>query len=416
MFGPVRDRYDLAIIGGGIVGLATAYRLLQRSPDLRLVVLEKENDVATHQSGHNTGVIHAGIYYKPGSLKARLCREGKLAVEQFASEHGIPFRRCGKLIVALEESELGRLRELTERGTANGVQGLEEVGPERMKEIEPHVAGIRALFSPETGVIDFRKVALAYAGEVRSRGGEIRTASRVAGIADRGEVRVLHLEAGGELLARDVISCAGLHSDRVAAMTGDAGDQRIVPFRGDYYTFKPEARPLVRALVNPVPDPSFPFLGVHFSRRMDDEVLAGPNAVLAFAREGYTASKISPYDLLETVSFPGFRRLIAKYGRTGMIELWKDLVKPAFVRSLQRYLPELRGDQLVFGPSGVRAQSLGRDGALLDDFSFGESAHVLHVRNAPSPAATASLAIGRHLADKASERFGLRATAAAAVR
>ena len=397
---------DIAIIGGGIVGLATAYQLLRRRPGLRLTLLEKEADLATHQSGHNTGVIHAGIYYKPGSLKARLCREGKAELERFADEHAVPWRRCGKVIVALDESELPRLAALLERGRANGVEGLVEIGPERLKEIEPHMSGLRALYSPGTGSIDFRRVALAYADEVRRRGGEILMGHRVVGVAARDGHRVLET-TGGEVAARDLISCAGLHSDRIAAMTGDAGRLRIVPFRGDYYTFKPEAAHLVKAHVNPVPDPAFPFLGVHFSRHIDDTVVAGPNAVLAFAREGYKASNISLRDLAETLTFPGFRRLIGRYGRTGAREMWRDLVKPAYVRALQRYLPELRGDQLVFGPSGVRAQNLDVDGNLLDDFSFGESEHVLHVRNAPSPAATASLAIGSYLAEKAQDRFGL---------
>ena len=400
------NRCDLAIIGGGIVGLATAYQLLQRRPGLRLAILEKETEVATHQSGHNTGVIHAGIYYRPGSLKASLCREGKAALERFADEHGIPYRRCGKIIVAVDESELGRLVSLRERGAANGVEGLEEIGPERIREIEPHAAGIRALHSPGTGVIDFRRVALALRDEVRGRGGTVLTGHRVVAILDRGGERILK-SRGGELVARDVIACAGLHSDRVAAMTGDAGPLRIVPFRGDYYAFEPEARPLVRALINPVPDPAFPFLGVHFSRRMDDEVLAGPNAVLAFSREGYRLWRISARDLLGMVAWPGFWKLIGRYLRTGVREMGRDLLKPLFVRQLRRYLPELRSEQLVRGPSGVRAQSLDRDGNLLDDFSFGESAHVLHVRNAPSPAATASLAIGRYLSEKAETRFGL---------
>jgi len=397
---------DIAVIGGGIVGLATAYQLLRRKPGLKLTLLEKETDLATHQSGHNTGVIHAGIYYKPGSLKARLCRQGKAELEQFADEHGIPWRRCGKLIVALEESELPRLAALLERGVANGVEGLVEVGPERIREIEPHITGIRGIYSPGTGSIDFRRVALAYADEVRGRGGEILTGRRVLNIAVRNGHRVLET-AGGAVEARDLVSCAGLHSDRIAAMTGDEGSLRIVPFRGDYYTFKPEAAHLVRAHVNPVPDPSFPFLGVHFSRHIDDTVVAGPNAVLAFAREGYKASNVSLRDLAATLSFPGFRKLILRYGKTGAREMWRDLVKPAYVRALQRYMPELTGDMLVWGPSGVRAQNLDADGTLLDDFSFGESEHVLHVRNAPSPAATASLAIGGYLADKAVQRFGL---------
>lgn len=408
------DRYDLVVIGGGIVGLATAYQLLRRNPDLRLAVVEKEAELASHQSGHNTGVIHAGIYYRPGSLKASLCREGKAELERFADEHGIPYARCGKIIVALDESHLGPLAVLKERGLANGVEGLEEIGPERIREIEPHCRGIRALHSPGTGAIDFRRVALAYADEVRALGGEILTGRRVEGIAPSGDDLELRTPCG-QIRARAVVSCAGLHSDRVAAMTNDAGDLRIVPFRGDYYTFKPEARHLVRAMINPVPDPSFPFLGVHFSKQIDGEVLAGPNAVLAFAREGYSLATVSLRDLSETLSFPGFRRLSRKYLRTGLREMWRDAFKPAFVAALQGFIPELRAEHLVSGPSGVRAQALDRQGNLLDDFSFGESSRVLHVRNAPSPAATASLAIGRHLAERAAERFGLGTRAQVAV-
>jgi (S)-2-hydroxyglutarate dehydrogenase len=402
----VSDRYDLAIIGGGIVGLATAYQLVRLRPTLRLAVLEKEDDVALHQSGHNTGVIHAGIYYRPGSLKARLCREGKAEVERFAEEHDVPFLRCGKIIVAVDPSELDRLAALKERALANGVSDIEEIGPERIREIEPHASGLRALHSPGTGIIDFRRVALAIASEVRARGGAILTGRKVTALRSTPEAMILATPAG-DVLARDVIACAGLHSDRVAAMTGDAGGTRIVPFRGDYYSFTDEARPLVRALINPVPDPAFPFLGVHFSRRIDGGVLAGPNAVLAFAREGYTLGTISPRDLAATLAYPGFWKLITKYARTGMREMWRDAVKPAFVAALQRYLPELRGRDLVPGAAGVRAQALDRKGTLLDDFSFGESPHMLHVRNAPSPAATASLAIGRFLAEKAAARFGL---------
>ncbi len=401
----MNDRYDIAVIGGGIVGLATAWQILGRWPRLRLAVLEKEKEVASHQSGHNTGVLHAGIYYRPGSLKARLCREGKAAIERFASERGIPFRRCGKVIVAVDETELPRLAVLKQRAVANGVEGIEEIGPERLREIEPNVSGLRALHSPETGIIDFRQVALALASEVRERGGAILAGRRVEAISENGGERIL-ATTGGDISARSLLSCAGLHSDRVAGMTGEAGDLRIVPFRGDYWTLKPEARHLVRALVNPVPDPRFPFLGVHFSRRLNGEVLVGPNAVLAFAREGYTLGTISPRDLTGTLAWPGFRRLMIEYFSTGVREMWLDLWKPAWVRALQRYLPALSGAMLAPGPSGVRAQAVTRDGALLDDFSFVEGPNVLHVRNAPSPGATASLAIGRHLAEKAGALFG----------
>jgi L-2-hydroxyglutarate oxidase len=405
------DRFDLVVVGGGIVGLATSMQLLRQRPDLRLVILEKEPEVARHQSGHNSGVLHAGLYYAPGSLKARLCREGKALVEQYATEHKVPFEHCGKLVVALDETELGRLADLKVRATANGVEGLAEVGPEAIREIEPHAVGIRALHSPKTGIIDFRQIALAYADDVRAMGGEIRTGQRVTGIAERPAERVITVRGADgverDVVATNVIACAGLQSDKVAAMTGDAGDERIVPFRGDYYTLVPEARALVRGLIYPVPDPRFPFLGVHLTKRIDGEVWAGPNAVLAFAREGYRRSDISPRQLAGTLAFRGFQRLAAKYLRMGLAEFWRDLSKRAFLAELRRYVPELRGDQIFFGPSGVRAQALGRDGKMVDDFSLGESSHVIHVRNAPSPAATASLAIGKELAGRAIERFEL---------
>lgn len=372
---------------------------------MRVIVLEKEREVGTHQTGHNSGVLHAGLYYAPGSRKARLCREGKAELERFAQEKGIPFERCGKLVVALDASELGPLARIRERAAANGVEALEEVGPERIREIEPHAAGIRALWSPSTGIIDFRRVALAYAQEIAERGGTVATGTAVEAIRDSGGERVIATSAG-DVFARDVIACAGLQSDRVAAMTGDEGDERIVPFRGDYYTLTPRARRLVRGLIYPVPDPSFPFLGIHFTKRIDGSVLAGPNAVLAFAREGYRRRDLSFRDLRETLAFPGFRRLARRHLASGLAEMWRDLSKRAFTSALARYVPEIRAVDLVFGPSGVRAQSLSADGRLVEDFSIGESAHVLHVRNAPSPAATASLAIGRELAEMAADRFG----------
>jgi L-2-hydroxyglutarate oxidase LhgO len=402
-------RIDVAIIGGGIVGLATARRLLEMRPFLHLVVVEREAALATHQSGRNSGVIHAGLYYAPGSLKARLCREGKAELEAYCAARGIAFETVGKLVVALHEAELSRFDSLRARAESNGVPGLEVVGPERMREIEPHVAGIRALWSPTTGIIDFRRVALAYADDVRAAGGEIRTSWTVARIESRADALVLHSAAGDELVARSVIACAGLWSDRVASMTGDAGPRtpRIVPFRGDYYTLTPDARPLVRGLVYPVPDPRFPFLGVHFTRRHDGEVWAGPNAVLALARAGYRRRDISLRDLAATITYPGFIRLTMRYFRTGLAETWRDLSKRAYMRELQRYVPAIRADQLVSGPSGIRAQALARDGSLVDDFDLAGSDRVLHVRNAPSPGATASLAIGRVLSERAVERFGL---------
>ena len=397
-------RHDVVIVGGGIIGLATGLRLLEARPDLRLALVEKESELATHQSGHNSGVLHAGLYYAPGSLKARLCREGKALVEGFADRHGIPYERCGKLVVALDEGELPRLAALHERALANAVPGLEEVGPERIRELEPHAAGIRGLWSPETGIIDFRRVALAMADDLRAHGAEIRTAWPVTGIDERGGEVVVR-SAGGELVASQVVVCAGLHADRLARQTGAGEDPRIVPFRGDYYTLTPPASGLVRGLLYPVPDPKFPFLGVHFTKRIDGQVWAGPNAVLAFAREGYRRRDIRPLELASTLAYPGFLRLARRYLRTGLGEMWRDWWKPAFVRELQRYVPEIRADQLRFGPSGVRAQALARDGTLVDDFALGGSGRVLHVRNAPSPAATSSLAIGGVLAQSALERL-----------
>ena len=382
--------------------------MLEERPGLRLTVLEQESELAVHQSGHNSGVIHAGLYYPPGSLKAALCREGKAALESFCEQHDIPFQRVGKLVMAVTDEELPRLEELHQRAAANEVPGLEVVGPERIREIEPHVVGIRALWSPSTGIVDFRRVAMALADEVRARGGEILTGRRVTAIERRRDALVLVTRAG-EVVAGSVIACAGLWADRVAALTGDAGREgpRIVPFRGDYYTLSPGARHLVRGLIYPVPDPHFPFLGVHFTRRIDGEVWAGPNAVLAFARRGYRRRDVSIPDLAGTLLFPGFLRLAGRYMRTGLAEMWRDVSKRAFVRELRRYIPELRSEQLRFGPSGVRAQALLRDGSLVEDFDLAGSGRVLHVRNAPSPAATASLAIGRLLTERAIEQFEL---------
>jgi L-2-hydroxyglutarate oxidase LhgO len=402
----VTERFDIAIVGGGIVGLATAYRLLEQRPGTRLVILEKEPALAEHQTGRNSGVIHAGLYYAPGSLKARLCREGKDALERFCDEHDIPFERCGKLVVAVDETELPRLAELKARGEANGLRGLEEVGPERIAEIEPHAAGVRALHLAETGIVDFRRVALAYAEEVRARGGEILLGHRVTSIAKRGDEIAVETSRG-PVLARALITCAGLQSDRVARMTGAPELMRVVPFRGDYCALKPGARELVRGLIYPVPDPSFPFLGVHFTRRIDGEVWAGPNAVLAFARERYGRFDLTPRDLASTLAFPGFRRLARRYWRTGLAEMRRDWSKRAFVQACRRLVPELETDDVEWGPSGIRAQTVLEGGELADDFSVQASERILHVRNAPSPAATASLAIGRVLAERAIERFDL---------
>ncbi len=402
------ERVDVAVIGAGIVGLATARQLLERRPELRLLVLEREADVAAHQSGHNSGVVHAGLYYAPGSQKALLCRQGKAQLERYCEERGIPISWPGKLVVALDEGELPRLEQLRQRGLENGVDGLEEVGPERMREIEPHVRGVRALWSPRTGITDFGRVARSLADDVRAAGAAVELSRPVTAIDRRPDGLVLATPRG-PLRARAVIACAGLWSDRVAALTGDRAPDSpsIIPFRGDYYTLTAEARGLVRGLVYPVPDPRFPFLGVHFTRRIDGQVWAGPNAVLALRRTGYRRRDISLRDLAETLGDPGFRRLARRYWRVGAAEMWRDWSKGAFLAELQRYLPELRGDQVAFGPSGVRAQAVHRDGTLLDDFDLAGGDRALHVRNAPSPAATSSLAIGSKLADAAVDRFSL---------
>jgi (S)-2-hydroxyglutarate dehydrogenase len=397
--------YDIVMVGAGILGLATARELHSRHPSLSIAVLEKEPAAGLHQSGHNSGVLHAGVYYQPGSLKARLCVQGKVLMERFADEHDIPFERCGKLIVALGEDELGRLADLESRGRANGVPGLRMVGPQEMREIEPAAAGVRALHSPGTGIIDFAQVVQAMAADLGTGGVPVLYGHEVRSIKRRDGAQVLET-TGGPVAARQVISCAGLHSDRVAGLTSPTPVQ-IVPFRGDYYTLREEARSLCRGLIYPVPDPSLPFLGVHFTKRVDGNVWAGPNAVLATAREGYSRTDVNPADLLETLRFPGFRKLARTYWRTGAVEAWRDVVKSAFVKELQRYVPEVRSDQLTFGPSGVRAQALDADGAMVDDFRLVGDGDSMHVLNAPSPAATASLAIAAHLAGEAADLFAL---------
>jgi len=403
----VSERFDLVVVGGGIVGLATAYRLLRRHPDLRLAVLEKERELATHQSGHNSGVLHAGLYYAPGSLKARLCQEGKAALEAFASAHGIPFERCGKVVIATAAEELPRLAALEERARANGVEGLEAIGPERIRELEPFATGLRGLHSPGTGIIDFRRVALGFAAEAGRRGATMLCGRPLTGLRRTTAETVLDA-AGTEIRTRFLIACAGLYADRVAALGGaENRGLRIVPFRGDYYTVREEARSYCRGLIYPVPDPAFPFLGIHVSRRIDGRVVCGPNAVLAFAREGYRLGTVSPRDLAGTLGFAGFRRLAARHARTGLAEMWRGLSRRAFARAVQRYVPAIQARDLRYGPTGVRAQALDTAGNLLDDFVLGGTGAVLDVLNAPSPGATASLAIARVLAEAAAERFAL---------
>ncbi|MBI4600422.1 MAG: L-2-hydroxyglutarate oxidase [Planctomycetes bacterium] len=400
------EAFDIAVVGGGIVGLATAYRLLRAHPDLRLVLLEKEDRPGAHQTGHNSGVIHSGLYYRPGSAKARTCVAGGELVMELCRENGVPFRVCGKVVVATEERELPALEELYRRGTANGVKGLELIGAERLREIEPHATGIRALHVPGAGIIDYAEVARKLAGLVAASGGDVRTGARLTAV--RHEERGLVLETTrGSPRARWMVSCAGLHSDRVALLEGGRHASRIVPFRGEYYELVPERCQLVKALIYPVPDPRFPFLGVHFTRTIHGGVEAGPNAVLAFAREGYRKSDVSLRDLAEVLAYPGFWRLAARYWRTGYHEMVRSYSRRAFVAALRRLVPEVREEDVKPAGSGVRAQALARTGQLVDDFLIVERPRALHVLNAPSPAATASLAIAGEILRKAEERFEL---------
>ena len=391
---------DLVVVGAGIVGLAVARESLLRREGLRVLVLEKEAQIASHQSGHNSGVIHAGVYYAPGSLKARLCVQGSQAVYAYCAEKGIPYERCGKVVVATHEDELPRLEELHRRATANGVSGLELVDESELAELEPHARGLKALYSPSTGIVDFRRIAQAFAEDVRTMGGAIRTKARVTGMK-LGQRSVELQTSAGRFTARTVITCGGLYSDRLARMTGAPPDPKIVPFRGRYYSLRPSARRLVRGLVYPVPDPAFPFLGVHFTKQISGDVWAGPNAVLAFAREGYRARDVKVSELWETLSYSGFRALASRHWRVGLSEIRGDLSKRAFVAALQRLVPAIRRADLIEPRAGVRAQALSADGRLFDDFWFDYAENVIHVRNAPSPGATSSLALAPEILDVA---------------
>jgi len=400
------SRHDVIIIGGGVVGLGVGLEITRRFPRLRLLVLEKEDQVARHQSGHNSGVIHSGVYYKPGSLKARLCVTGAAAMVEFCREHGIAHEVCGKVIVATHENELAGLEELHRRGIANGLAGLRLIGPEELREIEPHASGLQALIVPSTGITDYAAVCRKYAELISAGGGTVLISAAATGIR-RGVGEIVVETSKGAFSTTSLMNCAGLFADRISRMAADDPGMMIVPFRGEYYDLVPERAPLVRALIYPVPDPRFPFLGVHFTRRITGKVDAGPNAVLALAREGYRHSDISVRDLASSMSFPGFWRMARKHWRSGLDEWHRSLSKGAFVRALQRLLPEVQESDLVPGGSGVRAQALKPDGALVDDFLFVPSGKILHVLNVPSPAATASLAIGKAIVDTAQESLGL---------
>ena len=399
------QNYDIGIVGGGILGLATGMRLAQDYPRYKVIVLEKEAEIAQHQTGHNSGVIHSGIYYRPDSHKARFCVDGARALLKFCDENEIEYQLCGKVIVAIHESELGRLDNLYERGVANGVQGLEIIGPERLKEIEPHVFGIKALWAPGTGIVDYKKVAAAYASRFQEAGGDIFTGAAVNNITKKPDGLTIETN-GGVLQAKHLINCAGLHADRVAEMMGESIDIRIIPFRGEYFTLTPESRGLVNGLVYPVPDPKFPFLGVHYTRNIHGQVDAGPNAVMALKREGYRKYDMDLKDSWATLSFPGFWKMSMRNWKIGLGEMYRSYVKSVFVRDLQRLVPEIRADDLLPGGSGVRAQAVSRDGSLLDDFHIIQGREAVHVLNAPSPGATSSLAIGEYIGNLAAQAFG----------
>ncbi|WP_018502636.1 L-2-hydroxyglutarate oxidase [Parafrankia discariae] len=421
----------IAVIGGGILGLAVARRLGQVVPGSTVTVFEKEDDVAQHQTGRNSGVVHAGLYYKPGSLKATLCRRGVGLLREYCEARGIRYEECGKVVVAVDDSELGRLDDIARRATANGVPGTRMLDAAELRAIEPHARGVAALHSPTTAIVDYPAVARALRADIVDAGGAVRTGAEVIGVddgpagvrlrlrvrgtapvapngnhhtaaVDNGTVRVVSESVGP---FDRLVSCAGLHSDEVAALTGEDSSPRIIPFRGDYWLLRPERRGLVRGLIYPVPDPRYPFLGIHLTKRVDGEVLVGPNAVLATAREGYTVGTLDRGDLRQTLSWPGFQKMAKAHWRTGAKEILRTASKRAFVAEARRYVPELRTGDVVRGPAGVRAQAVARDGSLVDDFVLAVRGRVVHVRNAPSPGATASLAIAEHIvADAVPER------------
>ncbi len=388
--------YDIAVVGGGIVGMSFAMQATAAFPGTRLIVLEKEDGLARHQTGHNSGVIHSGVYYKAGSLKARLCVAGAREMVEFCAQHAIPHEVCGKLIVATNEAEDARLDDLMARGTANGLTGLKMLDRAAMREVEPHVGGVRALLVPSTGITDYSMVTAKYAEIAKSRGVEVKTGAGVTGFASSGGEVIVKTRAG-EFAARYVVNCAGLYSDRVAQMAGHDPEMMLVPFRGEYYDLAPARAGLVRSLVYPVPDPAYPFLGVHFTRRIHGNVDAGPNAVLAFRREGYKRTDFDLGEAMEVVGYSGFRAMARKHWKNGLGEMRRSWRKRLFVESCQRLIPEVGMEDMSPGGSGVRAQAVAADGSLVDDFRFVSRERFLHVLNVPSPAATASLPIGREI-------------------
>ena len=400
------SRWDVAVIGGGIIGLSSALHLTQLYPKTRVVLLEKETDLAVHQTGHNSGVIHSGVYYKQGSRKAVFCVEGVKRLKKYCRDKGIPYDRCGKVIVATDESELPGLQQIHRRGSDNGVPDLRIIDAGELAEIEPHTRGIKALHVPGTAVVDFNRVSHAYADDVRENGGEILTGRKLLNIQRDGGDLVLETNLG-EIRSRHLINCAGLYADTVARALGAPDDVRIIPFRGEYYVLRPESRKLVRGLVYPVPDPRFPFLGVHYTKRINGEVEAGPNAVLAWAREGYRKTNVNLPEAFRHITYSGFWRMSMRTWRVGLAEMHRSLMKGVFVKDLQKLIPEIRSDDLVPGGAGVRAQAVSRQGQLLDDFSIQQTPNAIHVLNAPSPGATSSLSIGDYVARLAGKSFAL---------
>lgn len=390
-------QYDVIVIGGGIVGLASAYRILEQNPATSLCLLEKEDDVARHQTGHNSGVIHSGIYYKPGSLKAQNCIRGYQQLLEFAQQHNIPHEICGKVIVAAKTSELQALDNIYNRGIDNGLTGIQKLKPQEVNEIEPHVRSVAGILVPQTGIIDYVMMAGKLRELIENKGGSIFTGEKVESIKTEGECTTIRTSSN-EYQTRFVINCAGLYSDKIAQMTGQAEDLQIIPFRGEYFFIKPEKAHLVKNLIYPVPNPNFPFLGVHFTRMIHGGLEAGPNAVLAFKREGYKKSDIDLKELWEILKFPGFHKIMLKYWKEGLEEIYRSWSKAAFTRALQQLVPEIESDDLIPGGSGVRAQACDTSGNLSDDFLIYEHDNMLNICNAPSPAATSSLSIGATIA------------------
>ena len=400
----VDKNYDLVVIGGGIIGLATAMRVTEEFPDLKVAVLEKETEVAQHQTGHNSGVIHAGIYYAPGSQKANFCSTGGVLLREYCDKHNIKYDMCGKLIVAVNDNEVPMLMDLYERGTANGALGLKIIEKEEITDYEPHSTGVKAIFSPNTGIIDYTEVSKSYATQMMEAGGDLITGTELKSISEKdGQIYLETTE--GTITAKKILNCAGLHADRVAKMMGVDMGVKIIPFRGEYFSLIPERSDMVKGLIYPVPNPKLPFLGVHFTRRGNWSVEAGPNAVLAFAREGYKKTKIYFGDAFETLTYSGFLKMSLKYWTVGMKEQYRSLVKGSFVKSLQTLIPEISGKDLYSPGAGVRAQAVDKNGGLLQDFSIAETENAIHVLNAPSPGATASLTISKYILDLMKKSF-----------